>query len=131
MKVLILMTALMTFSVHAKVVKHFVAFKYDQSVTETEKQLVMKKFLALKNKCLKNNKPYILSIEAGYANSPEGADQGYEQGFIVTFVSEKDRNYYVGKPFFTHFDPAHDEFKNFVSPLLQKNAGAFVFDFSL
>lgn len=131
MKVLILMTALMTFSVHAKTVKHFVAFKFDQSVSKSEKKLVMEKFLALKNKCLKNSKPYIVSIEAGLANSPEGADQAYEQGYIVTFVSEQDRDYYVGKPFFTNFDPAHDEFKHFVGPLLQKNTGAFVFDFSI
>ncbi len=129
MKSLILLIALMTFSAHARPVKHFVAFKFDQSVTTQEKELVLKKFLALKNKCLKSNKTYIISIEAGLANSPEGADQGYEQGYIVTFASKQDRDYYVGKPFFTNFDPAHDEFKNFVGPLLQKDSGAFVFDF--
>lgn len=131
MKFLILLTALMSFSSHAKIVKHFVAFKFDGSVTTEEKKLVMKKFKALKQTCLKNNRPYIVSIESGTANSPEGADQGYEQGYIVTFASEQDRDYYVGKPFFTNFDPAHDEFKSFVGPLLQKNEGAFVFDFSI
>lgn len=131
MKSLILMSVLLTFTVNAKTVKHFVAFKFDQAVTETEKKTVMRKFMALKNKCLKNNKTYILSIEAGLANSPEGADQNYEQGYIVTFASEQDRDYYVGKPFFTNFDPSHDEFKNFVGPLLQKHEGAFVFDFSI
>jgi hypothetical protein len=131
MKAMILLTALLSFSAQAKIVKHFVAFKFDHSVTSEDKKLVMKKFLSLKQKCLKNNKPYILSVEAGLANSPEGADQGFEQGYVVTFASEADRNYYVGKPFFTNFDPAHDEFKNFVGPLLMKQEGAFVFDFSI
>jgi hypothetical protein len=31
-------------------------------------------------------------------NSCEGAARNLEQGFIVTFRSEGDRNYYVGQP---------------------------------
>jgi hypothetical protein len=32
--------------------------------------------------------PYITSIETGLQNSGEGADQGFEQIFLVTFKSE-------------------------------------------
>ena len=57
------------------------------------------------------------------------------QGFIVTFKNESDRDYYVGKPFSADFDPAHDEFKQFVGPLLSidqngKLDGVIVFDFN-
>ena len=50
-------------------------------------------------------------------------------GYIVTFKNVADRDYYVGRPFHTPYDPNHDAFKTFVGPLLDKN-GAFVFDFN-
>lgn len=66
--------------------------------------------------------------------SGEGADQGLEQGFIVTFNSEGDRNYYVGQPVVTDsgfYDPKHQAFKDFVGPLLASTAAALVFDFTV
>ena len=116
------------------VIKHFVAFRFKDSVTESQRVEVQNRFLALKTNARRNGKNYILSIESGLANSPEGADQGMTQGYIVTFKSAEDRDYYVGKPFFADFDPAHDAFKQLVGPLLDtddqgKVTGVFVFDF--
>lgn len=116
-------------------VKHFVAFKYKPEVTGEQKREVRARFMALKNLCLNEaGNKYIVSIEAGSANSPEGADQGLQDGFIVTFKSTADRDYYVGRPFSKVFDPAHDQFKAFVGPLLATDEqghvnGVFVFDF--
>lgn len=116
-------------------VKHFVAFKYKPTVSPQTQNLVIKKFLQLKDQGLRNGSKYIQSIETGKANSPEGADQGMTQGFIVTFNNESDRDYYVGKPFSNDFDPAHESFKQYVGPLLAvgengKINGVFVFDFN-
>ena len=116
-------------------VKHFVAFKFKPEVTSLQKQQIQKKFMLLKDECLKDGKKYILSIESGPVISKEGFDQKFEQGYIVTFKSLADKDYYVGKPFSSSFDPAHENFKSFVGPLLQTDAnnninGVFVFDFN-
>lgn len=117
-------------------IKHIVLFRYRASVTTQEKQQVIKRFLALGNS-RRNGRHYILSIETGAQMSGEGVDQNLEQGFIVTFKSEGDRNYYVGYPIITnpaYFDPAHQEFKDFVGPLLHtpiNPTGVIVFDFKL
>jgi hypothetical protein len=137
MKNLIISTflvSILSFNANA-VVKHFVAFKYKPTVTSSEKVNVINRFLSLKKLAIRNGQPYIISIETGKANSKEGADQGMEQGFIVTFKSESDRDYYVGKPFTSDFDPAHEDFKQFVGPLLSVDEngdinGVIVFDFS-
>jgi len=114
-------------------IEHIVLFKYKPEVSEIEKQLILKKFLNLKNDCLRNGAPYISSIVTGQQNSHEKLDKGYEQAFIVSFNSEGDRNYYVGLPFISdpnYFDPKHEEFKKFVSPFLLPNSeGVLVFDF--
>lgn len=114
-------------------VRHVVLFRYAPTVTPEQKAEVKKRFLALRSLSVRNGRPYVVSIETGAANSGEGADQGLEQGFIVTFRSQGDRNYYVGKPIVTDpafIDSAHEAFKEFVGPLLDQN-GALVFDFSV
>jgi hypothetical protein len=118
---------------HPGRVQHIVLFKYKDSVTPQQRQEVIHRFLALKTLCRRDGKPYIESIVTGRQNSAEGAARGLEQGFIVTFASEGDRNYYVGTPVVTdarYFDPAHAEFKRFVGPLLAADGGALVFDFN-
>ena len=53
-----------------------------------------------------------------------------EQGFVVTFASAGDRNYYVGEPVISDsrfIDPVHADFKAFVGPLLAPG-GVLVFD---
>jgi uncharacterized protein YciU (UPF0263 family) len=112
---------------------HWVLFKFKQNITESEKQEVINRFLALKNS-LKNGSPYISFIEYGYQNSKEGLNAGFEIGFRVSFTSEADRDYYVGKPFLTvpgTYDQAHDDFKNFVGSYLDPNNGVLVFDYQV
>lgn len=114
-------------------VKHIVLFRYAPGVSVQKQHAVVEAFLALKDS-RRNGVPYIESIEAGEQNSGEGADGGYSQGFIVTFHSEGDRNYYVGSPIVNdanYYDKAHAAFKAFVGPLLAKSQGALVFDFSI
>jgi hypothetical protein len=114
-------------------IEHIVLFKYKPEITESEKKLVIKKFLGLKNECLRNGKPYIASIVTGQQSSYEKLDKGYEQGFIVSFNSEGDRNYYVGSPYINdpkYFDSQHEQFKKFIDPLLLPHSeGVLVFDF--
>ena len=115
-------------------VRHIVLFRYDRSVSPEQKQEVIRRFLALKTLSKRNGAPFILSIETGSDISGEGLDQCFEQGFIVTFTSQGDRNYYVGQPVVTDpsfYDPAHQAFKDFVGPLIDQGGGAFVFDFSV
>lgn len=52
-------------------------------------------------------------------------------GYIVTFSSVADRDYFVGRPFHYPYDPHHDAFKQFVGPLLDKEDGVIVFDFTV
>lgn len=114
-------------------VEHIVLFKYKPEVNSETKQLVAKNFLALKELAVRNGKPYIVSIVTGSQSSLEGLGHGFEQGFIVTFNSEGDRNYYVGKPAVKddhYYDHAHNAFKSFVHPyLLEGDDGVLVFDF--
>ncbi|WP_323084330.1 Dabb family protein [Providencia alcalifaciens] len=114
-------------------VKHIVLFRYIDGVTDAQKGEIIRRFRALKDS-LRDNQPYILAIDAGRQNSEEGLEQGYQQGFIVTFASEGDRNYYVGEPLVTdprYYDRQHAAFKQFIRPYLMVNAGVLVFDFSL
>lgn len=114
-------------------VKHIVLFRYAPDVSISKQRAVVEAFLALKDS-RRNGVPYIESIEVGEQNSGEGVDAGYTQGFIVTFTSEGDRNYYVGSPIVNeanYYDKAHAAFKAFVGPLLAKHQGVLVFDFSI
>ncbi len=113
-------------------------FRYGSSISPEQKQEVVRRFLALKTLAKRNGRNYIISIDTGSEINGEGADQGLEQGFVVTFKSQGDRNFYVGTPVVTdlnYFDPVHQAFKDFVGPLLDKDAsgnvnGALVFDFA-
>ncbi len=121
-------------SYHPGTVRHIVLFRYKVGVTDAQKAEIRERFLALQDQCLHHGRPYILSIETGIQRSGEGADQGLEEGFLVTFRSEGDRNYYVGKPIVTDdrfYDPAHQAFKDFVGPFLHDTIGALVFDYYL
>lgn len=113
-------------------IRHIVLFKYKDGTTATQKQNVITAFLDLKNKCTRNGVPYVVDIEYGFPSSKEGADQGMEVGFFVTFASEGDRNFYVGTPYITdstHYDPAHANFKAMVGPLLATNTGVIIYDY--
>ena len=111
-------------------IKHIVLFQYRETTTPTQRQEIEDRFHALK-KSTRGGEEYILSIESGPQNSPEGLHRDLEHGFIVTFRSQGDRNYYLGQPLITDpdcYDRAHHEFKQFVGPHLKPN-GVLVFDF--
>src|SRR3954453_11259738 len=107
-------------------IRHIVLFRYRPGTSKAVQAEVKRRFLDLKRLS-----PYIVSVETGAQNSGEGADQGLQQGFLLTFRSEGERNFYVGAPIITDpsaYDLNHQAFKEFVGPLLDKN-GALVFDY--
>lgn len=111
--------------------KHIVLFRFKSDVTAAQINEVAAEFANLQQRCLRDGKTYIQSIEYGEQNSGENADQAFMLGFIVTFKSEGDRNYYVGEPLVddaAYYDQAHHNFKKFVAPLLD-HQGVLVFDF--
>ena len=77
-------------------IRHIVLFRYHKNVTATQKEKIKHDFLALKDS-IREGHSYVVAIETGAQNSGEGVDQDLEQGFVVTFRSEGDRNYYVRK----------------------------------
>jgi hypothetical protein len=110
-------------------VKHVVLFRFKPGVSSEKQKEAMARFRALVTQATRDGKPYIVSLESGTQSSGEGAGLNMKQGFIVTFASEGDRNYYVGAPVVTDpkfYDKVHQSFKEFVGPLLD---GAVVFDF--
>jgi len=115
-------------------VQHIVLFRFKDSTTPAQIEAVSQRFLSLKDEATRDGKPYIVRLDSGRQNSGEGADQGYQQAFIVTFRSEGDRNYYVGTPVVSDpefSDPAHARFKEFVGPLLAETNGVLVYDFTV
>ena len=113
------------------VIRHIVLFRYRETVSKEERREVTRRFLSLQ-KSLRNGAPYIVSIEEGAQISGEGADKGFEQAFVVTFRSQGDRNYYVGKPIITNpdsYDLEHQAFKEFIKPFLAPE-GVLVFDYT-
>lgn len=113
-------------------VTHIVLFGYAPTTTDEQKADVARRFHALAD-TERDGSPYIVSITSGAQISGETAPGGFDYGFVVTFASLGDRNYYVGEPVVTDpafYDPVHHEFKAFVGPLLRKGSdGALVFDF--
>ncbi|MBS1066296.1 Dabb family protein [Gluconobacter kondonii] len=105
-------------------VRHMVMFRYTKDSTTAQRAEVSGRFLHLAQDSRRaDGKPVVASIETGFQNSGEGADAGLQQAFLVTFRSEGDRNYYVGKPVVTDvafIDPAHEAFKEFAAPYLEK-----------
>ncbi|MFJ3306794.1 Dabb family protein [Streptomyces sp. NPDC086549] len=111
-------------------VQHIVLFKFKPDTPPKEQTETMRRFRSLMTQATRGGKPYIESLDSGIQTSGEGAGNGMQQGYVLTFTSEGDRNYYVGKPIVTDpkfYDAAHESFKNFVRPFLD---GAIVFDFN-
>lgn len=112
--------------------RHVVMFRYKPGTTAAMRAEVTMRFLRLAQDSRRPDGSHpVRSIEMGMQNSGEGADAGLQQAFIVTFASEGDRNFYVGKPVIMDpawFDPAHEAFKNFAGPALEK---VVVFDFDV
>lgn len=115
---------------HPGTIRHVVMFQFKPQTTQAERDEVTKRFVALaKLSHRPDGHAVVASIETGPQISGENADLGLEQGYLVTFRSEGDRNFYVGRPLVTdkrYYDPAHDAFKAFAGPYLER---AVVFDF--
>ena len=114
---------------HPGRVLHVVLLRYRADVPDATRQEVVARFLALAE-TERDGTPYIESIVGGLPGGGDGAEAGFEQGFVVTFASAGDRNYYVGEPVISDsrfFDPVHADFKGFVGPLLAPG-GVLVFD---
>lgn len=95
---------------------HVVAFKYKKAVTEAKQKEIAAALVALKGTI-----PQIVSVEHGKNVSKEGFDKGYNELFVVTFASEKDRDIYLEHP-------KHKEFAKLLDGILA-DKGVFVFDF--
>ncbi|EHH69433.1 Dabb family protein [Gluconobacter morbifer] len=113
-------------------VRHMVMFRYTKGSTPAQRAEVTARFmhLAVDSRRM-DGMPVVVSVESGFQNSGEGVGNGLQQAFLVTFRSEGDRNYYVGKPVVTDaafFDPAHEAFKEFSAPYLEK---VVVFDYDV
>lgn len=111
-------------------VRHMVMFRFNARTTQAERNEVTKRFVALASLSRRpDGSAVVASIETGPQISGENADIGLEQAYLVTFRSEGDRNFYVGRPIVSdpkYYDPAHDDFKSFAGPYLEK---VVVFDF--
>ncbi len=110
-------------------VLHVVLLRYRPETSDVQRDEVLTRFLALAE-TERDREPYIESIVGGPPSGGEAAEAGFEQGFVATFASAGDRNYYVGEPVIADsrfFDPVHADFKRFVGPLLAPD-GALVFD---
>lgn len=90
--------------------------------------------LNLKNKCLKDGKPYVLNVHAGttqphppirtlgeYQAGPSAVDNfaharnaGFNLACIMYFKNDEDRKYFVTQ------DPAHSDLKSFTTPRIKK-----------
>jgi hypothetical protein len=109
-------------------VRHIVLFRFADAATEADRAETEERFRALAY-TRRDGEPYILSIESGSQISGEMGEAGFELGFVVSFSSEGDRNFYVGEPVISdpeNFDGEHAKFKQFVGPFL---ADVQVFDF--
>ncbi|BGP57012.1 hypothetical protein JCM8202_004553 [Rhodotorula sphaerocarpa] len=104
-------------------ITHIVSFRYHSSTSDAAKHLVGSSFLALQDQCRhpESGEPY-LTVTGGRNDSPEGLAKGFEHAWVVTFVSEQDRAYYLDQ------DPAHQKFKELATA--QGVEEAFVFDFT-
>ncbi|GAB6968292.1 hypothetical protein JCM25156A_23290 [Komagataeibacter kakiaceti JCM 25156] len=117
---------------HVGTVRHIVLLRFLPTITDTQRAEVVRRFMALRQISRREDgAPVISAIETGAQISGEGADEGLQQAFVVTFRSEGDRNYYVGRPVVTdpaYFDPAHEAFKKFAAPYV---IATVVFDYAV
>jgi hypothetical protein len=91
-----------------KILRHVVMFKFKESATSVNIKLIEEEFAKLPHKI-----DGIKSYEWGINTSPEGLNQGLTHCFILTFISDKDRDAYL-------VHPAHKEFGKILSPFLEK-----------
>ncbi len=97
-----------------KLLRHIVLFSYKDGVAPSQKSELVRRFSELPSRI-----PAVHDFEWGRNNSPEALARGFEDGFLVTFLSEADRDLYLPHP-------AHREFVAFIEPVVRD---ALVFDY--
>ena len=111
-------------------VRHIVLYQFKPGLTGRRMDDILDGFLRLQLDARRNGKPYIVSIDGGYQQSGERQGAGFQLGFIVTFESLGDRNYFVGSPVVrdrAYTDSAAAAFRASIAPFLTDN-GTLVFD---
>jgi hypothetical protein len=93
---------------NAKVLRHVVLFKFQDSAKPEDIKKVEDAFIALKGKI-----KLIKDFEWGTNTSPEGLNQGLTHCFLATFGSDKDRDDYL-------VHPEHKAFVEILKPYLEK-----------
>jgi len=117
MKSLIYLATLAMLSASASAdgpVRHVVQFKFKKNTTPEQIQQVVDEFAKLPQKI-----HVIDTFEWGTNVSTEGLDQGYTHCWLLSFRSEKDRDFYL-------HHPEHEAFAALAKPLLES---AHVVDF--
>jgi Stress responsive A/B Barrel Domain len=97
-----------------KLLRHVVIFKFNDSSSAEDVQLVADTFYALKKSV-----PQINKMEWGINNSPEQFNQGFTHCFIISFKSEQDLSDYQN-------NPNHKAFQEVLKPHMEK---VFVVDY--
>lgn len=94
--------------------RHIVLFKFKPEVTPAQLDEINRAF-----QDLKRHIPQVKDFERGLNNSPEGLNNDFTHGYLVTFATEEDRAAYL----------PHPEHLKFVALLGGKLDEAFVFDY--
>ncbi|WP_353196525.1 Dabb family protein [Parapedobacter defluvii] len=95
-------------------VRHFGVFKFKEHVSEVQ---ITECFQTMQD--MVGQIPGLLRMEHGSYSSPEGMNDGFTHGFVMTFDSEESRDKYLPHP-------VHDRAKDVVVPRLER---VVVFDF--
>ena len=90
------------------VLKHVVLFKFKDSSSVEDVNMICKAFAGLKEKI-----SLIKAFEWGENSSPEGLNQGLTHCFVADFSSDSDRDAYL-------IHPAHKDFVTLIGPHLDK-----------
>jgi hypothetical protein len=97
-------------------IRHFGMFQFHPEVTSAQIDLSFAEMRSMVGKI-----PGLLSLEHGPYDSPEGLDDGFTHGFIMTFDSKGSRDAYLPHP-------EHEKVRQIVVPHL---ARVVVFDFEI
>ncbi|MFT7485546.1 MAG: hypothetical protein ACI9F9_001396 [Candidatus Paceibacteria bacterium] len=97
-------------------VKHYGVFQFKDSTSPQEIEQCFASMASMVGKI-----PGLIDFASGAYDSPEGLNEGYGHGFIMTFESPAARDAYLPHP-------VHEEVKQVVVPHLER---LVVFDFTL
>ncbi|WP_353128969.1 Dabb family protein [Parapedobacter pyrenivorans] len=97
-------------------VRHFGVFKFKDNISESH---IAECFQTMQD--MVGQIPGLLSMEHGTYSSPEGMNDGFTHGFVMTFDNERSRDEYLPHP-------VHERAKDIVVPCLDR---VVVFDFAV